>query len=188
MNKDKFDQLGLLRGIEDHELELMLSWRNSPPVRANMYTRHEISSREHKSWWLKVKSASSHVYLMYEFRGEPLGIVSFSNIDRQSKNSSWAFYAAPNAPKGVGSRMEFLALEYCFQNLRLHKLYCEVLSFNESVINLHKKFGFKLEGVFRDHHLYEGKYLDIYCLALLASEWELLREPLLSKLSLLLPR
>ena len=44
--KDLSD-LGGLRGIKEDELELMLSWRNAPKVRENMYTRHEISLSEH---------------------------------------------------------------------------------------------------------------------------------------------
>jgi len=187
MGKDKFHQLGQLLEIKDSELDLMLSWRNAPSVRANMYTRHEISSSEHKSWWSRVKDASDQIYLMYEFRGEPLGIVAFNQIDSLSKNSSWAFYASPDAQKGIGTRMEFLALEYSFEDLGLHKLYCEVLEFNESVINLHKKFGFKIEGILREHHFYEDRYLDIYRLALLASEWESLREPMFARLSRLIP-
>jgi UDP-4-amino-4,6-dideoxy-N-acetyl-beta-L-altrosamine N-acetyltransferase len=187
MCKDKYHQLGRLREIKDHELSLMFSWRNAPSVRSSMYTRHEISQSEHELWWSKVNDASDQIYLMYEFRGEPLGIVAFNHIDSLSGNSGWAFYASPDAQRGVGARMEFLALSYCFEDLGLHKLYCEVLEFNESVINLHKKFGFKIEGILREHHFYEDRYLDIYCLALLASEWESLREPMFARLSRLIP-
>ena len=67
--------------------------------------------------------------------------------------------------------MEFLALEHVFETLGLHKLSCEVLVFNEPVIRLHKKFGFQVEGMFREHHKMNDQYIDIVRLSLLAAEW-----------------
>lgn len=162
---------GILREISDEELELMLSWRNMPNVRANMYTRHEISYEEHLQWWARIKENPRFQYKMYENNSTPLGIVGFVDIDKTNKNSSWAFYAAPGAPKGTGSKMEFLALEYAFHELELHKLYCEVLDFNKPVFRLHEKFGFTIEGILRQQHLIDGRFADIYKLGLLHDEW-----------------
>lgn len=162
---------GKLREIMQEELGLMLSWRNAPNVRANMYTRHEISLDEHLSWWARTQQCSDQRYFMYELNGEPLGIVGFTGIDIESQLSSWAFYASPEAPKGTGSRMEFLALDYAFYELGLRKLHCEVLAFNTPVIKLHKKFGFIAEGVLREHHRVGENFFDIHLLGLLAHEW-----------------
>jgi len=163
---------GKLRGIKPEELELMLSWRNAPNVRANMYTRHEISTGEHLAWWSRVQQRTDQKYFMYEMGGAPSGIVGFMGIDTDSRNSSWAFYSSPAAPKGTGSKMEFLALEYAFHELGLHKLHCEVLAFNSPVIKLHQKFGFKVEGILREHHKVDDTFVDVYRLGLLSHEWE----------------
>lgn len=176
------EDLGHLRPIETHELELMLSWRNAPGVRANMYTRHEISLDEHLAWWERTQQRVNQLYRMYEHRGTPLGIVAFNGIDIEQRNCSWAFYASPQAPKGTGSKMEWLALEHAFKSLGLHKVYCEVLAFNQPVIKLHEKFGFTVEGIFREHHLSEAGFVNIYRLGILAREWESRREDLLTKL------
>lgn len=177
------EQFGMLRPIKDSELELMLSWRNAPAVRENMYTTHEISLAEHVAWWERTNSSDHQHYFMYEFEGQALGIVGFTDLDRGNQNSSWAFYASPNAPKGTGSRMELLALDYAFNELGLHKLSCEVLAFNMPVIKLHEKFGFKVEGILRDQYHREGTFIDIYRLGLLASEWTEVRNVMISKLS-----
>ena len=173
--------IGHLRPIEETELELMLAWRNAPGVRQNMYTRHEISREEHLSWWVRTRELASQQYFMYEYRGQASGIVAFTGIDRGSLNCSWAFYASPDAPRGTGSRMEFLALEHVFTNMGLHKLYCEVLAFNAAVIKLHQKFGFEIEGVFKEHHRTEDAYTDIYRFGLLSRTWQMKREELLLK-------
>ena len=176
------NKLGMLRTIENDELELMLSWRNAPTVRANMYTRQEITSDEHHAWWERTKLREDQQYFMYENDGIPLGIIGFTQIDMASVNCSWAFYAAPEAPRGTGSQMEFLALDHVFNTLKLHKLHCEVLAFNTAVVKLHNKFGFQVEGTFRQHHRVDGDFVDIIRLGLLAPEWADKRDAMLLKL------
>lgn len=173
---------GRLRTIDSSELELMLSWRNASTVRQNMYTRHEISLSEHLAWWARIQGRSGQQYFMYELQGTPLGVVAFTGIDHSNQNSSWAFYASPESPKGTGSRMEFLALEYAFTNLGLHKLCCEVLAFNSPVIKLHQKFGFKTEGILREQHMHDGSFVDVYRLGIFSSEWKEQRESMYQKL------
>lgn len=164
--------LGKLRNIKPEEIELMLAWRNAPNVRANMYSRHEISLNEHIAWWSCVQKQKDKRYFMYEIGGTPSGIVGFMGIDNDSRNASWAFYASPEAKKGTGSNMEFLALEYAFYKLGLHKLHCEVLAFNAPVIKMHLKFGFKVEGVLREHRKVDEAFVDVYRFGILSHEWE----------------
>lgn len=175
-------RIGKLRDLKNEELELMLSWRNAPSVRANMYTQHEISFNEHVAWWSSIKNRVDQKYFMFETEDKPCGIVAFNQIDFMNNNSLWAFYASPDAVKGTGSRMEFLALDYAFSEMNLHKLNCEVLAFNTQVIRLHQKFGFKIEGILREQYKVESNYSDIYLLGILADEWSQVRTSMLEKL------
>lgn len=174
---------GELRAIEDGELELMLSWRNHPNVRMNMYTTHEIALDDHLQWWKNVQVNPRQQYFMYASAARPLGVVGFTDINTQSSNASWAFYAAPDAPRGTGSRMELLALDHAFEQLKLHKLHCEVLAFNVPVLKLHQKFGFRVEGIFREQHKTATGFVDIHRLGLLAHEWAERREPIQTRLA-----
>jgi UDP-4-amino-4,6-dideoxy-N-acetyl-beta-L-altrosamine N-acetyltransferase len=173
-----------LRRIEVSDLALMRRWRNSPEVASKMYTRHEIPAEEHRDWWKRVCTRDDQTYFMYENAGAPLGVVSFTQIDIVNSNCFWAFYASPRAPKGTGSRMEFLALEYVFSTLKLHKLSCEVLAFNSPVLGLHNKFGFKQEGTFRQHHKMDDAYVDIIRLGIFGDEWTEIREKLIAKFNI----
>jgi UDP-4-amino-4,6-dideoxy-N-acetyl-beta-L-altrosamine N-acetyltransferase len=119
---------------------------------------------------------------MYEYNSSPMGIIAFTKIDTINNNASWAFYSSPDSPKGIGSKMEFLALDYAFSKLGLYKLYCEVLSFNSTVIKLHQKFGFYIEGCFRKQHKIEGSFTDIYRLGILSDEWSTIRPNIAKKL------
>lgn len=138
---------------------------------------------EHLAWWERTRQRADQRYFMYESRNVPLGVVGFTMIDRINSNCSWAFYASTEAPRGTGSRMEFLALEYVFGVMNLHKLYCEVLAFNTPVIGLHQKFGFRIEGTFRDQHQNDGHYVDVIRLGMLACEWADRRDEMRARLS-----
>jgi UDP-4-amino-4,6-dideoxy-N-acetyl-beta-L-altrosamine N-acetyltransferase len=165
------EKLGLLRSIADEELELMRSWRNDPSVRANMYSRNEVSPEEHLAWWARTKVRPDQRYFMYELDAVPNGIAAFNSLDFKNSNSAWAFYAAPGAPRGSGSKMEFLMLEHAFETLGLHKLYCEVLAFNSAVIKLHQRFAFRVEGIFKHQHKVNNEFVDVYRLGIFAAEW-----------------
>lgn len=176
-------QLGKLRAVGDNDLQLMLSWRNMPGVRENMYTTHEISAEEHRDWWCRTKASESCQYFLYEYNGLPQGVIGFTNIDAINSNLSWAFYSSPTAPRGTGSRMEILALEHAFNELKTQKIYCEVLAFNASVIKLHKRFGFKVEGVLKERHRRGDNGVDIYRLGLLAADWYEIRDEMIARLT-----
>lgn len=176
------DEFGMLRDINKSELELMLSWRNSPDIRKNMYNKHIINMDDHLAWWKKIRLDDCYKYFMYENEGEPQGIVAITDISLSENNASWAFYASPESKRGTGSKMEFLALNFVFDDLGLHKLWCEVLAFNEAVIKLHIKFGFKAEGIFREQHFTNSEYIDIHRLGILKDEWFEIRDSMKKKL------
>jgi acyl dehydratase len=67
--------------------------------------------------------------------------------------------------------MEVLALDYAFGELGLEKLNCEVLSFNMPVVEFHRKYGFRIEGIFRAHYERDGERFDIYRLAQFRKSW-----------------
>lgn len=180
--------IGILREIKESELILMLEWRNHPSIRANMYNQHEITLDEHLKWWNLIKESKHNLYFMYEYQDKKSGILGFTEINNFNKNSMWAFYASPEAARGTGTRMEYLALEYAFNDLNLNKLNCEVLAFNPSVIKLHKKFGFKEEGVFREQYQLNSSFFDIHRLGILKREWEIKQEKMEQKILLIAKR
>lgn len=170
------DTLGRLLPLEDKWLEDVLTWRNEPRVRENMYSQHVISLEEHEAWWAKVHESDTEAYFVFERAGKRLGVVSFNGISERDRSSSWAFYSSADAPKGTGSVMEFCALDLFFVEAGMRKLNCEVLEKNRPVLNLHRRFGFSVEGYFADHVLIEGQPNDVFRLSLFRDSWESNRE------------
>lgn len=174
---------GQLRSLEAADLRMILDWRNHPDVRKNMYTTHEISWQEHQAWFARVQADPSKRYFIYEDAGEPLGLVGFVDYSQTSSVSSFGFYSGDLARRGLGSRMEFCALDHAFMTMGLNKLHCEVLDFNQAVIKLHLKFGFLVEGIFKEHHSADGVYHDVYRLANFRKWWLAAREPIAARLT-----
>lgn len=54
----------------------------------------------------------------------------------------------------------------------LNKIICENLENNQKVLNIHKKFGFKLDGVKREEIFKNNKYFDIYLMSLLRKDYD----------------
>lgn len=161
-----------LRPMAEEDRSRILSWRNQDRIRANMYNSHVISPDEHDRWFDRSLADGSARYLIFEHCDRPLGFVSFTGIDPVHGRATWAFYLGEaDAPRGSGAAMEMLALDEAFGLIGIRKLCCEIFAFNAGVVRLHERFGFATEGVFKDHHLKDGEYHDIVCMARFATGW-----------------
>ena len=165
----------ILRAIEESDLPLIAKWRSSPEVYEYFYEYLPISIRQQKNWYEKQLLDPTEINLVAsKTTGEALGTVSIYHIDRRNRKAEWGrlIIGDPKARTGgIGSEIEALVLEYCFEHLNLHKLYCEVLTENKAVISLHKKLGFIEEGTLKDHAFKNGTYVDATLLAMLESHY-----------------
>lgn len=159
-----------IRPLTAADLEMVLAWRNHPKIRRRMLTQHEIGMDEHRSWFERSTSDSSRALLIGEDSGSPLGFVHFSGVAPQSV-AGWGFYAAPGAPAGSGTKLCAAALDFAFQQLALHKVCGQALDHNQASIRLHRRLGFREEGVLREQHLIGGTRHDLICYGLLRREW-----------------
>lgn len=58
-----------------------------------------------------------------------------------------------------------------FEHLHLHRLFSETYAFRQSTLEVFKQFGFKQEGVLREHVYKQGEWIDSIMCGLLAKEW-----------------
>ncbi len=89
----------MLRAIQQSDLEEILTWRNSPDVRKNMYTSHEISWEEHVNWFINYKNDSTKRYFMFNNGKTNVGVIYFTDYSPEQGSAFWGFYAGNNAPK-----------------------------------------------------------------------------------------
>lgn len=161
-----------LRPIEERDLDLVLGWRNSDRVRTNMYTDHIITPDEHRSWYERTRQTEFPQTLIFEYRGIPAGLKSFTQVDRSNSRCYWGFYLGKSElPRGCGTAMGFLALEYIFEQQNFHKVCAEAFVFNEGSVKYHTRLGFVQEGRFAQHVLKRGRYEDILSFAIFRDDW-----------------
>ena len=173
----------MLTPLTEEDRDLILPWRNAPEVRRAMYSQHEITEEEHRAWFAKMRADSTREWFLYRDEGGvPQGAVYLFDWNRDHGTAFWGFYAQPEAPPGTGLFMEEDLLRYAFEDLRLHKLCCEVLASNWQVVNLHEKVGCKKEGVFRQQFWNGQEFVDIVRFGVLQDEWPSVRDYLFGRL------
>ena len=160
--------------IQAEDLEIVRKWRNSAEVSQYMYTENFITKEQQEKWFKKVQKDDTSKYWMIKFEDEKLGVANIVDIDRRNSKCNWGFYLGNSniRGKGIGAKVEFNVLKYVFEELKLNKLCGEVFSFNEKVVKMHEKFGFRREGFLRNHIYKNDKFHDIVVIGLLSSEWD----------------
>jgi UDP-4-amino-4,6-dideoxy-N-acetyl-beta-L-altrosamine N-acetyltransferase len=148
-------------------------WRNLPEIRHYMYTDHTISEQEHAKWFGMALNDRTRRYWIIELDGAPVGLANLYDIRPDHKRAYWAFYlASPEVRgRGVGSFSERFVIRYAFEELGLEKLCCEVLATNASVVRMHQRYGFVVDGTLRQHVIKEGTRVDVIALSLLRADW-----------------
>jgi len=147
--------------------------RNQKSIRKQMYTDHIISEEEHNKWLMHLaKTKEENAIFVIFYDGKTVGMVSLNNINRHQRTADWAFYISKKfSGKGIGSRVESQIIEFAFNEVGIEKLNCTVLETNPIVIRLHKKFGFKEEGILRKNVKKGKNRVDVYLLGMLKEEW-----------------
>ncbi len=161
---------GVVRKMVEEDLARVFKWRNHIDVRRFMYTRHKITIGEHRSWFEQILNDETRFPLIFEVDNTSIGFVNFTQHG-SIPVADWGFYMAPNTPKGMGCKLGVCALDYAFNELKLHKVCGEALTFNERSIKFHFKLGFKQEGVLRNQYFDGAEHHDAVCFGLLDHEW-----------------
>jgi len=160
-----------LRELRQGDLPQVLTWRNHLQVRRHMLTQHEISAEEHAQWFSKLQQdPQRHAVLVHE-QQQPLGLAHFTQVNSQGV-VDWGFYLTPDAPKGSGSKLARMALDFAFQQQGWHKVCGQVIASNAASRRFHLKMGFTLEGVLRQQALICNEWLSLWCFGLVSSEWK----------------
>lgn len=157
----------------------VLTWRNAPHVRENMYTSEPIDRETHQAWYTAALTDTARELWIIAVGGRKCGLVTLTDIKRTPPSScSWAFYIGDLdvVGKGVGSGVERRVLERVFARLELDVLRCEVLAFNTPVIGLHRKFGFEETGRIENRITRDGDGIDAICLELTRERWRARQE------------
>ncbi len=120
----------------------ILEWRNNPSIRRWMLDKEPIEPKDHLSFIDSLKNRSDRLYFLVKTREEPIGVIDFTQIDKNKKCAHIGLYTKPST-HGKGKLLMQKIMEFGYDNLGLETLIAEVYDTNDKAINLYKRFGFK---------------------------------------------
>ncbi|MFM2207134.1 MAG: hypothetical protein RL213_1109 [Bacteroidota bacterium] len=170
-----------LRALEPTDLNRLYRWENDSSIWSvsgtmapfSRYVLEEFVNQAHQDIYTN-KQLRLMIDLKYisdaEEPDEPkaVGCVDLFEFDPRNRKAGLGILIADRADRGKGYATEALHLvvEYSFQVLDLHQLYCNVRVDNESSIALFKKSGFEVTGLKQDWVYENGRYIDEYTMQL----------------------
>lgn len=166
----------------DHEL--LVKWRNDPGMKLVFYDDEPISLETHMRWWAKVSADSSQRNYMIDAidteKPTAIGMTSLVGIDTVNRFAEYGRLKIDAAyqRRGYAYEAEVLLMRHAFDTLNLHRVWLHALAYNEAVIKLHEKTGFRHEGCLRQHIFKHRCYYDVVAMGLLVEEFRQKYEPI----------
>lgn len=170
-----------LRALEPTDLNRLYRWENDASIWSvsgtmapfSRYVLEEFVNQAHHDIYTN-KQLRLIIDLKYVSDAEELdepkaiGCVDLFEFDPRNHRAGLGILIADRADRGKGYATEALHLvvEYSFQVLDLHQLYCNVRIDNENSIALFKKSGFEISGLKQDWVYENGRYIDEYIMQL----------------------
>lgn len=165
-----------LRAIEEADLPQLLAWRNQPELRRYFRESRELNSTLQRKWFDTAVNAdpATRMFAIVDIKsGELLGACGLCYIDWVNGTADFSIYIgadgryiddklAPDAAR--------LMIAYGFDELRLHRLWAEIYSFDAPKQRFFETLGFLLDGRHRDTHWAEGGWHDSLYYSLLSTD------------------
>jgi hypothetical protein len=89
-------------------------------------------------------------------QGEPRGLVTLTSLDRLNSRAQFSIGSPGSLEPIQACKAMWLAMDFSFFVVGLHKLYAYVYEDNPSALEQALRMGFQLEGTLRDHYFLPG--------------------------------
>lgn len=153
-----------LRMLGRSDLVRTHEWLHRSDIAEKIGVRVPFSQEEQLEWFEQLKTDSTKiVFAICRLNDDVhIGNVSLDLIDRRHRNARLCIFVADQSMRGegVGSEAIELLLEYAFDRLSMHKVWCKTNSDDRRVVGFYQKLGFIQEGVWREHEIINGKFHD----------------------------
>ncbi len=145
-----------LRALEPQDVATLYQWENDTAIWVASNTQVPFSK-----FVLEQYIAASHLDLhtnkqlrlmITTKEGLDVGAIDLFDFDSQHQRAGIGILVAEKMDRGKGYATEALNLliQYCFTQLHLHQLYCNITIDNEASIQLFKKHNFAITGIKKD--------------------------------------
>ena len=101
-----------------------------------------------------------------------VGYAILIGLDNPDKSVEFKRLVINEKGKGYGRKAMQMVKKYAFENLKIHRLWLEVLENNSRAFQLYKSEGFIIEGTHRESMRQGDKFLSLIVMSLLSHEYE----------------
>ena len=173
-----------IRRAEREDLDTVVAWMEDPLFLRNLYGDPTRSPKQIRDHIVSVlgrstgQSAPSCLYLIIADPDKgPIGLLSLQNISWRNRTCSVDLYIGyKELRNGLTTAVTFFrAMEYCFDELNLHRISAFIYAFNSPSWRIFEKIGAKRELILREHVAREGVMYDMFVYGLLRSEFDTFR-------------
>lgn len=163
-----------LRAVEEQDVDLLYKWENNDEIWEVSETHTPLSKKVLKDY---IETTKYDIYTTKQLRllickkedNQPIGSVEFFDFDpfHQRAGVGIMVYNKEERKKGFAKQALQSFIDYCFNYLNMHQLYCDIATKNEASIKLFESTGFKLSGVKKQWKKQTSGYEDVHFFQLL---------------------
>lgn len=168
-----------LRALEPEDYLLTHAWRQDDLVADQIGGNRFFISKNREKQWVEQRSIddSRGIYLAICLKetDEMIGYCSIISIDLRNQKADLGGTIIGNPAhrgKGYGKEAQILMLEYCFEELPLHKVYGFSLAEHKVTEKMMLSLGFSIDGVLRDEVFKNGEFKSLTIYSILRNEYE----------------
>lgn len=150
----------MLRRLEEKDAPLMLEWMHDNEINCNFQADFAASTMESALHFINSSfDDENQNFAFVDENNEYLGTISLKHISYENDSAEYAIVTRKKA-QGTGAAMAATleVLQYAFEELKLHKVYLNVLEENVRAQKLYEKCGFAYEGRAVDAVKINGAY------------------------------
>lgn len=165
----------ILRAIEEKDAEMFLEMINDPETESMIGGHSFPVSKLEQEQWIRNQTGNKLllrcVIVNKDNIEKGLGTVILSDIDFKNGVSQVHIKMVNTVRgKGLGSDALKTIVQYAFNELRMHCLYAEVLTYNHVSQSLFEHCGFKKDGILRSRVYKYGAYQDMIAYSIIKDD------------------
>lgn len=159
-----------LRALEPEDAELLYVWENDPEVWQagetivpfSRHTLHQYVANASTQDIYEAKQLRLMIDCVEKKELITVGTIDLFDFDPYNKRAGVGVlvYSQRNRQKGYASAALQLLIQYAFNTLQMHQLYCNVAMNNEKSLHLFQSHGFEIIGVKREWLYCNNEWFD----------------------------
>lgn len=161
-----------LRHLKESDAEYMHEWMQDRDIQKCFRKRmNEMTVEQVKDFCCEASNSfqkqictgeSRHWAIVEDDNDEYLGTISLKEIDLENRNAEYAVVMRKEVQgKGIGLQATNLLLDIAFNQMKLHKVYLNVLEDNLRAIRMYERAGFVFEGVSKEQLYIDDRYVGL---------------------------